>query len=528
MNVYFIGMCISMLAYIVVGLAVSRKIKSTDDYYVAGRRAPVVLVAGSLVASYIGTGMFMGDAAMYYNGSFSVLMIVNTMASSGYILGSVFYGRYLRRSGVMTVPGYFEKRFDSRSMRVLAAAVSVVIMTVYMITVVKGISTLMHVVTGLDNTICSFLAVAVFTFVTVVSGSTGVLMTDTMMSSLFTIVTLAACFVIAGKAGGWFESIKAIATNPQTKEYLSWGSQPGVIMNTGWENMIWAFANGIVWMSVTMVSPWQTSRYMMAKDESTVVKSAIPAALGIFVINVVVSMSALFVNRFDVQLEDSSHVLIWAAMNVLPVVLGVLLLTGVLAAGISSATTFLSLIGSSVANDLLPDRKNRIRAGQIAMVIAAVIVLVYNIFSPPGLFWIMYMGGTTVCSAFMPVTIGSILSRRLTKAGAFAGMLAGFVSCFGLQVASNLIGFSLPIWLDPSIVGFVCSFAAMVIASAVTQVTEEEKAARAALFVIPESEKDPAKVRSMFTWVRASFGVGIIIAVVLIFVWALPYMRAVA
>ena len=528
MNIYFIGMCISMLVYIVVGVVVSTKIKSTDDYYVAGRRAPVALIAGSLVASYIGTGMFMGDAAMYFNGSFSVLMIVNTMASSGYILGSVFYGRYLRRSGVMTVPEYFEKRFNSRSMRVLAACVSVVIMTVYMITVVKGISTLMHVVTGLDNTVCSFLAVAVFTFVTVIAGSTGVLMTDTMMSGLFTFVTLVACLVIASKAGGWFESITAIATNPETKEYLSWGSQPGVIMNTGWENMIWAFANGIVWMSVTMVSPWQTSRYMMAKDESTVVKSAVPAALGIFVINVVVSMSALFVNRFDAQLEDSSHVLIWAAMNVLPTILGVLLLTGVLAAGISSATTFLSLIGSSVANDLLPDRDDRIRAGRIVMVISAIIVLVYNIFSPPGLFWIMYMGGTTVCSAFMPVTIGSILSKRLTKAGAFAGMLAGFASCFGLQVASNIIGFSLPIWLDPSIVGFVCSFTAMVIASAVTKVTEEEKAARAALFVIPEKEKDPAKIRSMFTWVRASFGVGIVITVVLILLWAVPYMRAVA
>lgn len=528
MNIYLLGMVISMCVYLIVSFFISKRVKSVDDYYVAGRQAPVFLVAGSLVASYIGTGMFMGDAAMYYDGSFSVLMIVNTMASSGYILGSVFYGRYLRRAKVLTVPEYFEKRFNSKALRSLAAAVAVVIMTVYMITVVKGISTLMHVVTGLSTVTCSFLAVFVFTMVTVLAGSKGVLLTDTLMSALFTIITLVACILIAKSAGGFFESVRAIATTPETSMYFSWESQPGVIENNGFSNMVWALANGVVWMSVTMISPWQTSRYMMAKDEQTVVRSAIPASIGIFVINIVVSMSAIFVNRFNPVMEDDSHVLIWAAMNILPKVLGVLLLTGVLAAGISSATTFLSLIGSFVANDLVPSREDAVKVGRIIMVVASAVVLVYNILSPPGLFWIMYMGGTTVCSAFMPVTIGSIISKRLTKAGAYLGMLFGFLSCFGLQVAKNLIGFSTPIWLDPSIVGFVCSFVAMVIGSAFTKVSPQEKEARESLFVIPSSEKDPAEVKKTFQWVKASALVGALVTITLLVLWAYPYLTAVA
>ena len=38
MNIYFIGMCISMVVYIVIGMLVSRKVKDANDYYVAGRR----------------------------------------------------------------------------------------------------------------------------------------------------------------------------------------------------------------------------------------------------------------------------------------------------------------------------------------------------------------------------------------------------------------------------------------------------------------------------------------------------------
>lgn len=63
MNIYFIGMCIAMVIYLAVGFVVSKKVKTANEFYVAGRRAPVILIAGSLIASYTSTGMFMGDAA---------------------------------------------------------------------------------------------------------------------------------------------------------------------------------------------------------------------------------------------------------------------------------------------------------------------------------------------------------------------------------------------------------------------------------------------------------------------------------
>lgn len=50
MNVYFMGMCISMVIFVLIGVFVSRGVKDANDYYVAGRRAPVLLITGSLIA----------------------------------------------------------------------------------------------------------------------------------------------------------------------------------------------------------------------------------------------------------------------------------------------------------------------------------------------------------------------------------------------------------------------------------------------------------------------------------------------
>jgi sodium/pantothenate symporter len=197
----------------------------------------------------------------------------------------------------------------------------------------------------------------VLTVLTVISGSRGVLITDTIMAGIFTIAVIISVLVISYNTGGWFSSITRIASAPQTADYLSWGGRISgtdiPLYGSGIENVTWGLVYGVVWMSVCMVGPWQSSRYLMAKNEHAVVRSAPIAAIGVFLLEFLVGISAVMINIVNPAMENSSQVMIWAAMHLLPKVLGVLLLTGVLSAGISSATTFLSLIGASVANDCM-------------------------------------------------------------------------------------------------------------------------------------------------------------------------------
>ena len=523
MNVYLIGMAVSFVVYLLIGFLISRKVKDANDFYVAGRNAPVFLIVGSMIASYVSTGMFMGDAGEYYSGIFSPMTILATMQVSGYIIGAVFFGRYLRRSKVLTIPEFFGKRFCSEGVRKLATITSIITMTVYLLSVMQGVGTLMHVVTGVDYNLCIVIVVAVFALVSILSGSRGVLITDTLMFGIFTAALVIAAFVITGKVGGWYSAVDQLK-NFEVKDLLAWSGNLDYMYPTGLENVIWGIVYGVVWLSVCMVGPWQSSRYLMAKNEHTVLRSSVFSAFGIFALQLLVGMAAVTVNLYHPELESASHVLIWAAMNVLPTFLGVLLLTGVLAAGISSATTFLSLIGTSVANDIRKGKGDTILTGRIAMLAVSVIVLVLSVLNPPQIFWIMYFGGAIVASAWMPVALASVISKRITRTGAFTGMRVGFWGCFIIKLYTNIAHVTLPAILDPVIIGIVLNILGIVIGSALTQVTEEEKAARAELFVIPESEKDPKEVRKTLNYMKAAPLLGLIVILVLLAAWVVPYM----
>ena len=523
MNVYLVGMIISFAVYLLIGFYISKRVKNANDYYVAGRNAPILLIVGSMIASYVSTGMFMGDAGEYYSGIFSPMTILATMQVVGYIIGAVFFGRYLRRTQVMTIPEFFGRRFCSENVRKLATITAVITMTVYLLSVIQGVGTLMHVVTGVEYNICIVLAILVFSIVTVVSGSRGVLITDTLMFSIFTVSLIIAVFVITGKAGGWHSVVEQL-NHFEKKDLLAWSGNLDYMYPNGFENVIWGIVYGIVWLSVCMVGPWQSSRYLMAKNEHVVLRSSLFSAFGIFALQLMAGVAAVSVNVYHPTMESASHVLIWAAMNILPTLLGVILLTGVLAAGISSATTFLSLVGSSVANDIYRGKGDSIKIGRISMIVVSVIVLVLAVFNPPQILWIMYFGGAIVASAWMPVALASVLSKRITKAGAFTGMLVGFLGCFALKLYSNIAKVTLPAILDPVIVGIVLNVIGIVIGSAFTKVTEEEKAARAKLFIVPEEEKDPKEMQKTLNYMKFAPVLGVMIAVILVAVWVVPYV----
>ena len=80
-------------------------------------------------------------------------------------------------------------------------------------------------------------------------------------------------------------------------------------------------------------------------------------------------------------------------------------------------------------------------------------------------------------------------------------------------------------YLDPSIVGILCNVLAMVIGSALTQVSPKEKEEREKLFIIPEVEKRLDEIGKTLKWTKASYMVGVIIFALMIVLWVIPYLK---
>lgn len=525
MNIYLIGMIVTMIAYVVIGALISRSVKNANDFYVAGRNAPAFLITGSLVASFIGVGLFMGDVGEAYSGFFGPIMIAVGVLSVGYIFGSVFFGRYLRRSQAMTIPQYFGKRFDSPAMKMLATITGTFIMLVYSMSCVQGIATLMSVVTGVAYNTCIVLSVIAFTLITTMSGAKGVLITDTIMFAVFSVATIIGAVAIASKTGGWTNTVAEMATYESIPGILSAGGNLSYFYPTAKDNFIWACGYGIAWMAVLAVAPWQSSRYLMAKNEHAVIRSSIFASVAVFVIEFLMCMAGVFTQKLNPSMDSPSHALIWASMNIMPTLLGIVVLSGVLASGISSATTFLSLISSNIMNDILnvKNERRQVLYGRISVLIIGLIICLLCIYQPPQVFWITYLGATIVACSWLPVALASVWSKRVTKTGAFCGMLVGFLVSSAMKIGVSVAGITLPIYFDPFFVGLAAGVVAMIIGSALTKVTETEKREREALFVVPQEEKNPDEIKKTKRLLICSIPLGLIITVVLIVLWVVPY-----
>ena len=523
MNIYFMGMLISMFIYIFLGIVISKNVKNANDFYVAGRNAPTFLIVGSLVASYCSTGLFMGDVGEAFDGFYTPVLITIGMLITGYVLGSVFFGKYLRRSNALTIPEFFGKRFNSKKIGILAAITGLVIYLVYLLSIMQGIGTLMHYVTNINYNVCIFFALITFTLLTVMSGSKGVLITDTIMFGIFTVTAILGAIIIVVKSGGWFETLKSVTMI--NSDIFSWHGNLKHYYSTGLENMIWAIMTGFTWIAVCMVGPWQSSRYLMSKDEHTVIRSSTIAAFFVFLIEFLMLTVGAFIVKYNPDISSPSYAMIWGATHLLPAWLGVSMLTGVLAAGISSATTFLSLVGASFANDLfdIKDEKKKILFGRIAIIIVAIIVYILSAFNPPNIYIIMCLSGTVVVCAWFPVCVASIWSKRITSTGAFWGMLLGFFGCAVMKIGSAVFQINIPIYLDAFFVGIILNIIGMVVGSKLTKVSLEEKQARQILMKIPDTELDSKQIKVTKKFLFLYIGFGVVILLILLFLWAIPY-----
>ena len=150
MNIYLVGILSSLVLFFAVGILAGRRVKSTNDYYVAGRKAPTVLVAGSLIASFLSTGAFLGDTGEVYSGFFMGIVIVGVLQATGYIYGAGFFGRYIRRSRASTLPEYFGSRFDSPELKKLSSLILIVSVSAYLLSAIQGVATLISSITGLN------------------------------------------------------------------------------------------------------------------------------------------------------------------------------------------------------------------------------------------------------------------------------------------------------------------------------------------------------------------------------------------
>ena len=532
MNTFLISVVLSILVYLGVGWYAGRKVKNLDDYYVAGRNAPTLLIVGTLVASFLSTNAFLGEVGMSYQGHGPLIIIMTGVNSLGYVIGALFFGRYLRRSRALTVPEFFGQRFQSRRLQAFAGLTIVIGLTCYLLAVTWGVSLIVTEVSDISYTTSIIMVWLGYTAFTLYSGSKGVILTDTIMFVLFSTVALITLYYIVQAGGGWDSSLEQLATYKEKPEIISWHGVigPDSTWKTPAEGLIWALILGVAWGVVVAVSPWQSSRYLMAKNEHVVIRSACGAAMAVLLFYLVITFGAAAVNLINPDIDPPESALIWVAINIMPTVLGAMLVCGILAAGLSSASTFLSLVGFSASNDIFQhsnDPKKQLRSTRYTMIVMGLIIVVLCLVLPTNIFWITYFAGPVFASSWGVVAFMSIWSKRITEAGAFWGMVSGFMGNVIANLLTLFVGVDLPVYMDPILVGGAISLITVLLVSASGSVSLESQNFREQLHKAPTNNQDSQEIARTLIWPKMMIITGVIVVALLINFYAKPYENAI-
>ena len=530
MDIYTLGIAISVVVFIGVGLYAGRSVKQLDDYFVAGRRAPTLLIVGTLVASVFSTSLFLGEAGFTYDGQLGPYILMPGIAVIGYVYGALFFGTFLRRSRAHTVADFFGQRFNSHKVQQAAGLTIIVGLGGYLLVVTQGAAILLTELTGLSYFEGIILAWLSYTLFTLYSGSKGVILTDTLMFLLFCLATVFFVFYIVDGMGGAAKAVEDLTQVQSKPDIAAWHGTVGA--GTEWptakDYLIWSLIMDMSWGFVYAVGPWQSSRHLMARDEHVVIRAAVYACFAVALMQVLVYGIGGLINLANPEISPSETVMIWAAKNLVPSFLGAMLLAGIMAAALSSASTFLSLIGFSVSNDIVVRKKQlTVNASRIAMCVTGIVVLVLCFIFPPNVFWLMLFIGTVFASSWGPVGFMSIWSKSITADGAFWGIVTGF---FGNVIPAlfDYIGFiSLPSYLNPALIGASISLVTIIYISKLGTVTAQEAQYREDLHRTPEIDCDLQKAKTTMLAPAALVLYGCVMPLLLIKYYVIPYQTGV-
>jgi sodium/pantothenate symporter len=155
------------------------------------------------------------------------------------------------------------------------------------------------------------------------------------------------------------------------------------------------------------------------------------------------------------------------------------------------------------------------------MLVVGVLVLVLAFAVPPRIFWITYFAATVFASSWGPVAFMSVWSSRITADAAFWGIIIGFVGNVASKSLSWLGIVALPVWADP------LSLLVIVLLSRRGEVSQPERAYRDSLHVVPDTELDAQELKLTRRWSLLLIAGGIVLALLMIAFWALPYRNAI-
>ena len=499
-----------------IGAWASKKIKSSEDYMLAGRGLGFWLFTLLIVCSICSGMTLIGTSEFGFKSGWPGIweQIFVPLAASFCI---IFFGTKLNRIGkklgCMTIADYFAQRYeDNKGLRVMSAVASIAVSMIYLVGQYTAISIVLMWAFGLEHWVSLLIAGVIITAYTVVGGLYAVSWTGLVQGLILIFgVFLVAPFIII-KAGG-LETINAVLASIDPELVLPAFSTNYAAYAYCTPEYLVSF--GILLMVGLACAPHVISNVFAAKKISYLRWAPLVAFLIYVVVMFLVKISGFGVRTmaetgvFDAAttalvMENPKFSLLYGIQAASPSILITALFAVIVLSAVMSTTDRLMLtVGTEFSWNIFKtmlkpkaSEKKVIRVSQICVFAAAVISLVLAINPPEMLAFLIWMGIALMLCAFAVPLIAGLYWKRATAKGAIASMIVGLAVAFGLGIYVNLFGGFLPMHF--SIYALGAAIIAMIVVSLCTKKNSDSALEKTytGFYLIPKELKEKKEEKS--------------------------------
>lgn len=417
-----------------IGVLAFRRTHTLLDYLLGGRRLGAFVAALSACASDMSGWLLLGlPGAIFVAGLSGVWIGVGLLVGS--YLNWLLVARPLRREserlGAMTVSEYFARRFADRgrTLRLITAVFTLLFLMVYTTSGLVASGKLFEGVFGLDYRIAVVVGSLAIIAYTSMGGFLAVCLTDAIQGVLMLCALLLVPWMAVRAVGGMMSCWEQIGTvSPDLLRPFGGGS--GAIG-------LLALVSTLGWGLGYFGMPHIIVRFMAIKHEDR-----IPRARQIAVVWTALSLGASIavglaaIAFFGGHVTgDSERVFIYLIQDLFHPIPAGLCLAAILAAIMSTADSQLLVCTSAITEDiyrtfLKRDAQERelVYVGRVAVVVTAIVAAAMAFDPESKVMRLVAYAWAGFGAAFGPAMIVSLYWKRMSTAGAIAGMVGGGVT----------------------------------------------------------------------------------------------------
>ncbi|MDD6762944.1 MAG: sodium/proline symporter PutP [Clostridiales bacterium] len=495
-NMNNVCIMIAIVAYLLlvlgIGVWFSKKNKTTDDFYLGGRRLGPLVTAMSAEASDMSSWLLMGlPGVAYLTGLAEASWTAIGLAVGTYLNWLIVakkIRRYSHHCGATTIPAFFSARFKDKSnlLSVIAALVIIIFFVPYTASGFAACGKLFNALFGINYITAMIVCAGVIILYTMLGGFLAASTTDFIQSIVMTVALIAVLGYGTVHAGG----IGAVVENAKTiPGYFSVINTYVPETGSSAPYSFLTICSLLAWGLGYFGMPHILLRFMAIEDVKKLTLSrrvasvwvVISMAVGILIGVVGLGMVA---NGAMPALDDPERIIVVIARLIsqhgaLAALLAGVILAGILAATMSTADSQLLAASSSVSQNIVKEKlaknmseKTTMLVARLTLVVIAVVAVILARDENSSVFRVVSFAWAGFGAAFGPVVLFSLFWKRTTKWGALAGMIAGGAMVFIWKYAIAALGGAFAIYeLLPA---FITGCIAIVVVSILTKAPGQE------------------------------------------------------